>query len=142
MEVRAQAEKSVFFIFSFNGIIYAEFVIMKAELIAPCGMNCGICIGYLRKDRKCPGCHEVNTNKVITRKRCVIKNCENIESNEAGFCYECKKYPCRRLKQLDERYRNKYSMSMIENLEFIKGNGLRAFVANEKKRWRCINNIK
>ena len=121
---------------SFNGKIF-KFVMIKAELIAPCGMNCGICIGYLRKDRKCPGCHRDDTNIVITRKKCVINTCENIESNESGFCYECKKYPCRRLKQLDNRYRNKYSMSMIENLEMIKSIGLNAFVEKENRRWQC-----
>ena len=31
---------------------------MKSELIAPCGMNCGICYGYLREKNKCPGCRK------------------------------------------------------------------------------------
>lgn len=28
------------------------------SLIAPCGMNCGTCIAYLRDKNKCPGCPE------------------------------------------------------------------------------------
>ena len=29
---------------------------MEKELIAPCGMNCGICKYYYREKDKCPGC--------------------------------------------------------------------------------------
>ena len=30
--------------------------IIKTRLIAPCGMNCAVCLGYLREKNKCPGC--------------------------------------------------------------------------------------
>ncbi len=100
-------------------------------------MNCGICLAYLRKERKCPGCNEADTNKSPSCIKCIIKNCEIIKQSQSKFCYECEKYPCKRLKQLDKRYRTKYSMSMIENLESIKEIGLVAFTENEKKRWRC-----
>ncbi|MDD5456566.1 MAG: hypothetical protein PHV30_05985 [Candidatus Margulisbacteria bacterium] len=33
---------------------------MKPALIAPCGMNCAICLGYLREKNKCPGCSETD----------------------------------------------------------------------------------
>ena len=107
------------------------------QLIAPCGMNCGVCLAYLREKRKCPGCHGEDTNKPVTRKKCVIKNCEMIQRSKSKFCFECENYPCKRLKQLDKRYRTKYNMSMIENLENIKKIGLSAFVENEKERWHC-----
>jgi hypothetical protein len=29
-------------------------------LIAPCGMNCGVCMAYLREKNKCPGCRLIN----------------------------------------------------------------------------------
>ena len=109
---------------------------MKAELIAPCGMNCGICLGYLREKNKCPGCRD-NADKSPYRIKCIIINCETIKTNESGFCFECGKYPCRRLKQLDKRYCTKYHMSMIENLESIRETGLAAFVEKEQARWRC-----
>ena len=111
---------------------------MKEELIAPCGMNCGICMAYLRKEKRCPGCHDYNTNKSVSRIKCIITNCETIKANESGFCYECAEYPCKRLKQLDKRYRTRYAMSMIENLENIRNIGLAAFVEKEKERWRCL----
>jgi len=110
---------------------------VEVQLIAPCGMNCGICLAHLRKDRKCPGCLGKDTDKSTSRITCIIKNCETIKQNQSGFCYECSTYPCKRLKQLDKRYRTKYSMSMLENLEFIKENGLNSFMEKENERWRC-----
>ena len=110
---------------------------MKEELIAPCGMNCGICMAYLRKERRCTGCHGDDTNKSAYFIKCIIKNCDTVKTNESGFCFECAEYPCKRLRQLDKRYRTKYVMSMIENLENIKNIGLAAFVEEEKERWRC-----
>jgi len=109
----------------------------ESKLIAPCGMNCGVCIAYLRDKRKCPGCHGEDTNKPPTRTRCIIKNCETIKSSQSGFCFDCVQYPCKRLQQLDKRYRTKYSMSMIENLEHIRDIGLNAFIETEKHRWLC-----
>jgi hypothetical protein len=106
----------------------------KSELIAPCGMNCGICMAYLREKNRCPGCRASDKGKPITRTRCKIKTCKKLKS---GFCYNCEDFPCDRLSHLDKRYRTKYYMSMIENLESIRQIGLHKFVANEKIRWTC-----
>jgi hypothetical protein len=114
--------------------------VIKTEdtlLIAPCGMNCGICLAFLRKERKCPGCRGEDTHKSASCIKCIIKNCETVTRNKSGFCFECREYPCKRLKQLDKRYRTKYNMSMLENLENIKETGLRAFIEKENERWRC-----
>ena len=69
--------------------------------------------------------------------RCKIKNCIFIQGNTANFCFKCEKFPCDTLKHLDKRYRTKYTMSMIENLENIKEHGIRKFVKNETVRWSC-----
>ncbi len=106
-------------------------------LIAPCGMNCGICYAYLRTKNKCDGCNIENPNKPKSCILCIIKNCDVIQSNESGFCFECDAFPCKRLKQLDKRYRTKYAMSMIENLLFIQKLGIEAFLSSENKRWEC-----
>lgn len=110
---------------------------MDEVLIAPCGMNCAICLGYLRERNKCPGCRSRDTKTRISRLKCIIKNCETIKSNTSGFCYECSSYPCRRLKQLDKRYRTNYHMSMTENLEYLREHGVAALVAREAEKWRC-----
>lgn len=109
----------------------------NVNLIAPCGMNCGICIAYLREKRKCPGCREFNKNEPITIAKCKIKNCETFKKDKSKFCYECEVFPCDRLKHLDKRYRTKYHMSMIENLKFIKENGINEFLIKENKKWTC-----
>jgi hypothetical protein len=49
----------------------------------------------------------------------------------------CISFPCQRLKNLDKRYREKYGMSMIENLGQIELLGIRKFVKNENTRWAC-----
>lgn len=109
----------------------------KKALIAPCGMNCGICLGYLREKNRCEGCRFYCEGKPEYCKKCIIINCALLSQTESKFCYDCPKYPCRRLKQLDQRYKTKYHMSMIENLETIKKIGLDNFVENENKRWIC-----
>ena len=110
---------------------------LSSILIAPCGMNCGICLGFLREKNRCEGCTSNSENKPNYCKTCIIKNCVLLKETASGFCYDCSKYPCKRLKQLDKRYRTKYAMSMLENLDFIKTAGLNEFLANESVRWKC-----
>lgn len=111
----------------------------KSFLIAPCGMNCGVCMAYLREKNACTGCRGVNTYKPVTRVRCKIKNCTKFRNGKAKYCFECGNFPCDVLKHLDTRYRTKYNISMIENLEHIKNFGIRKFIKNEDVRWACTN---
>ena len=119
-----------------DGGFYANMA-ESGRLIAPCGMNCGICMAYLRTRTHCPGCHGDDTQKQVSCLRCSIKSCTLRATTESGFCYECPKYPCRRLKDLDRRYRTKYGMSMLENLGYIREHGVPAFAEKERERWRC-----
>jgi hypothetical protein len=101
-------------------------------------MNCGICIGFLREKNKCLGCREMSENKPEYCRKCIIMNCEILKKKKEKFCSpKCEKYPCLRLKNLDKRYKTKYKMSMLENLENIKKLGIRKFVKNEQERWKC-----
>ncbi len=109
----------------------------KYSLVAPCGINCSICMGYLREKNKCPGCRAIDSAQPITRINCRIKTCLNFRRGNAKFCFDCKDYPCKLLKHLDKRYRTKYNMSEIENLEQIKNYGIREFLKNEKLKWTC-----
>ena len=109
-----------------------------AGMIAPCGMNCGICIGHLREKRPCGGCFRMDDpNKPAQCRSCNIANCEFLARTDSGFCYDCEKYPCSRLQRLDKRYRTNYGMSMVENLNFVQENGMEAFLVNEETRWKC-----
>ena len=111
----------------------------KTLLIAPCGMNCSICTGYLRRRNKCPGCRLNFAEKPVTRANCKIKNCPNFSVDKKKFCFQCKEFPCERLIHLDKRYKTKYRMSMIDNLEYIKKFGIKKFILNENIRWTCSN---
>jgi hypothetical protein len=108
-------------------------------LIAPCGMNCGTCIGYLRPKNKCPGCRINSANKAVSVQRCIIPKCVNLDKTSSKFCYDCEEFPCKRLKQLDKRYSTKYRTSFIENLTIIQGRGIDSFLKFESERRTCKN---
>jgi len=114
------------------------------DLISPCGMNCGICSGYLAlsynvKDKGikmpyCPGCRPRNKQCAFIKKRC-----ELLLNNKIKYCYECQEFPCKNLKHVDKRYKTNFKMSMIENLGFIKKHGIKDFLVKEDKKWKCPN---
>lgn len=115
---------------------------MREDLIAPCGMNCRLCVAYQFKEhdinkrgfhrKYCPGC-------IPRGKHCLhmADKCELIGKGKLRFCFECEYFPCKRLKSLDKRYRTKYHMSMIDNLRLIKEQGMDNFLDSESKKWTC-----
>jgi hypothetical protein len=115
---------------------------MEEILIAPCGMNCALCANYLAMKldlRKtgiqkmyCAGCRPRGKNCAFMK-----RSCELIGEGKIQFCHECINFPCDRLKRLDKRYRTKYHMSMIENLTYIKEQGMEKFLKEQEARWRC-----
>jgi ribosomal protein S27AE len=113
--------------------------LIKRAMIAPCGMNCALCIGYLREKNRCGGCVPGNASTPDYCRRCVIRNCDKQKEAKRPYCFDCKTFPCARLKRLDKRYRTKYGMSMLDNLERIRESGIGKFVRNEKERWACGN---
>jgi hypothetical protein len=105
--------------------------------IAPCGMNCSVCFAYLREKNKCPGCRGSDIGKPKTRSGCKIKTCDVLVNEKFKFCFQCDGFPCDKLNYLDKRYRTKYHMSTIGNLENINKLGIRSFLLNERSRWTC-----
>jgi hypothetical protein len=110
---------------------------LRADLIAPCGMNCILCMCYLRDKNTCAGCRAGDEGKAKSCLACTIRQCEVPRSNTSGFCFGCDAFPCARLRRLDIRYRTKYRMSMLENLAFIQDSGIEAFIESERDRWIC-----
>lgn len=111
---------------------------ITSKLIAPCGMNCVLCIAHLREKNTCPGCRMMGENVSQYFKKCSVRNCSTMIENKMKFCSDsCDSFPCKRLKNLDKRYRSKYGMSMLDNLGNIKESGVRRFVENERNRWQC-----
>ena len=116
-------------------------ITIPINLIAPCGMNCILCWGYIREKNRCPGCL-INENQKSQKLKhlttCKIRNCDQITKGKSRYCSDsCDSFPCLRLKQLDKRYRSKYGMSMIDNLKMINEAGIRNFIKSEKLKWIC-----
>ncbi|MGE5391282.1 MAG: DUF3795 domain-containing protein [Deltaproteobacteria bacterium] len=109
------------------------------ELIAPCGINCGVCYAFLRKKNKCAGCLVESDCKVGHCSRCAIKNCEEHDNLEFTYCFECPKFPCKRMKNMEKRYTGTYKLSLFDNLKGIQETGLNDFIAGENKKWICAN---
>lgn len=109
-------------------------------MIAPCGMNCSICARHLAlknviKNKGvnipyCLGCRR--------KKKCAFqKKCPLLLKNKINYCFECEDFPCENLQRLDKRYLTHYKMSMIDNLKYIKDNGIEKFLEKEQEKWQC-----
>ncbi len=111
------------------------------DLVAPCGMNCGVCRAYLAYSRgvprkrgsvtHCSGC-------LPRKKNCFIKRgCAQLSKNKVRFCYECEKMPCANVDRVDRRYRARYDTSLVGNLREIEENGMQAFLEAQTARFKC-----
>ena len=109
---------------------------MKAELIAPCGMNCRICIAFFgytmsgkKRKMKCVGFS-------ASEKSCehLKKYCNKLTDKKIEYCYQCDTFPCDRLQRLDQKYRERFDMSMIDNLIEIKESGMEKFLQKQEKK--------
>lgn len=106
-------------------------------MIAPCGMNCGVCSRAFRAKDRCNGCRSDDDVKPKYCGTCRIRNCNEMRLRRRRFCFECAEYPCPRLRRLDARYRTRYRMSVVENLDRIQELGVGRFVDMEMRRWKC-----
>ena len=109
------------------------------ELIAACGMNCRICIGYFgytmngtKRKMKCIGCRPRDKSCAFLK-----KYCKKLTKKEVEYCYECSDFPCSYLEKLDLGYQERYKMSMIENLKYIRDHGIENFLKKQEKKYRC-----
>ena len=113
------------------------------ELVAPCGMNCAICRGYIAythgiprvkgKITYCAGC-------LPRAKNCYIKRgCKKLSKLQIRSCSECETMPCEKLEHLDRRYRERYGMSMVENLKLLKAKGMDEFLKCQAEKYACPN---
>ncbi len=117
---------------------------MREEMIAPCGMNCSLCRAaqFKEMDLNKLGFHKMYCAGCLPRgKNCThMKDaCEILGNGRVRFCFECENYPCKRLKSLDKRYKTKYQISMIDNLNYIKQFGMEQFLKKEYDKWQCSN---
>jgi hypothetical protein len=104
-------------------------------MLAPCGINCMLCYAHLTRKKKCPGCLCGDENKSSGCLNCKIKTCA--EERGYTYCFECGEFPCKRVKDIDKRYRLKYHTNPIENLLYAREKGVEAFLKMDAKRWKC-----
>lgn len=109
---------------------------MESLIISPCGLICDLCLGFQRTKNTCVGCNEVGY-KPYHCENCSIVHCPEKKGGPTLLCHVCEKYPCRRLKALDKRYRTKYGESLIENLSKIENMGITAFKEEAAVYWTC-----
>jgi len=113
------------------------------ELIAPCGMNCALCKAYNAythgvptkkgKVTHCAGC-------LPRAKNCyIIRGCPKLRKQQIQSCSQCDSIPCEKLAHLDKRYRERYGMSMVENVKMIKEKGMVEFLKSQAERHSCPN---
>ena len=119
-----------------NGITYTPMIFkrtVRISSIAPCGMDCALCYAFQDVKKPCPGCR-TQTGKIREScQNCIIFSCDK----KKYYCFECTNFPCKRLKALDARYQNKYKMSMIMNLTFIKEQGEENFLIWQNHKYTC-----
>lgn len=97
---------------------------MDSSLVSCCGIYCKTCSRYMNSN--CTGC-------LPKKYQCRIK--KSIGSKR--FAFEAKNYPSGQLKTLDEKYKERYNTSLIENLECIKKYGAEKFIESEEKKRTC-----
>jgi hypothetical protein len=116
---------------------------MENNLAAPCGIFCGACRQYLllKKDLLekrgykigCKGCRIRNKNCAFIR-----RDCQVLRKKEIEFCFECDKFPCQNLKNLDKNYQENYYLSPIVNLKRIKIIGTDKWLQEQEKLYTCL----
>ena len=108
--------------------------LFEAALIAPCGLNCGVCYAYVREKNRCPGCRSEKLSSKYC-KECVIKNCSKLSAD--GLCGSCDTDPCKRLKGLHARYKLKYNTDLFDNIKIIQERGMEEFLRIESEKRKC-----
>jgi len=64
--------------------------------------------------------------------------CAQLRERKIDCCFECKEFPCNRLKKLDERYRKKrWDTLFTQNLMEIKDKGIEEFLRHQEEKHCC-----
>ncbi|MDP2889396.1 MAG: DUF3795 domain-containing protein [Bacteroidota bacterium] len=114
----------------------------RLSMVAPCGIDCGICELHLCKDDQnlynyllqlgipkeklpCPGCRAIEGNCPVKPTVCDTWTC--VRENELEFCSACTDFPCNRLQPCADRADVLPHNLKVFNLCLINQIGLKAF---------------
>ena len=109
---------------------------MDKKSIAPCGVICDLCLGFQREKNRCSGCNSEG-GKVAHCNVCTIRFCPEKQGDPELLCIACRKFPCRRIRDLEKRYTTKYGESPINNMQRIEDVGIELFLQEQTQLWRC-----
>ncbi|MDD5065896.1 MAG: DUF3795 domain-containing protein [bacterium] len=111
----------------------------KYPTVACCGLDCGLCPAYHSSGKsRCPGCCGPDFSEkhpscsIIT---CCIKQ-KNLET-----CAECDEFPCTKIDKWDMGDSFISHKKALINLRYIKKNGMKAFVEQQKKRMTVLKEL-
>ena len=131
---------------------------INPNLLAPCGLYCGVCgVYYATRDKnnqfmetllnfyqdkmpglenvsiddlKCEGCLSERTS--ITCRTCSIKDCTR-KKGYAG-CHECNEFPCEHIENFPMPVGKKV---ILRTIPYWRQEGTEKFVADEEARYVC-----
>jgi len=127
---------------------------IKPELLAPCGLYCGVCSIYIAhrdhnqkfkkaltkvykpfirgiEDIKCTGCLSDKEVFPVCR-RCPIKEC--VEQKNLDGCHQCDDFPCKYIENFPIEVGKKVIMRSIPQRREL---GTEKWVELEEKRYHC-----
>ena len=104
--------------------------------IGCCGLDCGLCPRFNSTSKsKCPGCFGPNFSQ--KHPSCLHTTCCVIKKG-LEVCSECKDYPCSKFNGWDKSDSFTSHLKSLENLNFIKENGIEIFIKQQKKRMEIL----
>ena len=123
---------------------------MNTELLAPCGLYCGVCGIYMasRDDNKklkeklanaygvtpeqiaCKGC--LSNEKFVYCQTCGIRSCV-MDKNYEG-CHQCNEFPCTLIDDFPVPVGKKVILRSVPDRKKL---GTKKWVEEEEKRYRC-----
>ena len=115
-------------------------MLFTKEMIAPCGLDCSLCMFAHAKEKPCLGCNVDSESKpAFCASWCKIIPCEKRVKNGYEFCDECPDYPCEDMMERETRYTTAYPLkeSPMQNLKDIRTMGMEAFLEQQRKRFTC-----
>jgi hypothetical protein len=133
-------------------------MVINANLLAPCGLYCGVCGVYYAtrdknkkfmerllgvyqakipglekitiKDLQCNGCLSDKTS--IFCQACAIKDCTG--KNGYSGCHECDEFPCEHIENFPMPVGKKV---ILRTIPYWRQEGTEKFVADEEARYVC-----
>jgi hypothetical protein len=111
----------------------------KHFTIGCCGIDCGLCPRYHTDGKsRCPGCGAIDFFE--KHPSCSIFTC-CVKNKQLMTCADCMDFPCEKMKNWDIADSFVTHKNSLANLRSIKGNGLSAFIKQQKVRIELLEKI-